>query len=453
MTEPVPQPKTRVVPCPHCGAPVSIDPSAGAAACPSCGAHIALPARAAKRPDSAESSSNLESSRLERLRAQDGKPLLPPPDMRHLMRAGVLSPDQADEAAKMWRRTRDELAAGGTAALEERLYFLTLLLYQHYNRANDYSKSRALLEEASSLLTDKRYVQETRCMLARSAVLRKEYDVAEKWLALCDPAPDDLHMDTAFRMSTAYLATVRGDWDTALRCLGQNIDEIPIADESDGFCGVMRANALERKGQLDKAKLQMRQLVGNPKIGHATIASTVNRLRETGIQACLESFVETPPKTRSGLSPLLRFGVPAALIVAGAVVAGAYFARDVLPFDTGADEDTLKVGGVLALIGVIQFIAGVFAKRLLGGAAGSEQFRREGVAGKAEIVAIEPTGWTINDVPQYRFDLMISAPTIEPYQASVKLVMKDDQKPHFFPGVTIGVRIDPKKPKRFVLDM
>jgi uncharacterized Zn finger protein (UPF0148 family) len=448
----------RVLLCPQCGGPLDVRPEGGVVTCPFCKVKMLLASRLEKPAAPAEQTKDMgESQRLEMLRAQDGKPYLPPPEIRYLIRGGELSPDQFNQAMQEWQKTRAQLVAEALPAAAERMYFLTLMLYQYYLKIKDDVRRRALLETASELLTDPRHVQDVHCMLARAAATSGDMEAAEKWLSLCDPRSTDLHADSAYRFTSATLATINGRWDEVLKALGENQNDIPISDENDAVCGVLRANAHEHLGRVDQAKTLLRQLAQNPAIPAGTINEIVERYRSLQIVVCEKSYPEIKAqlaaKTRKGRGVIGRvLSILALLIGAGSL--SLHWLR--LPFVPDTEEfrgGALTVGLILLVWGATGFTVMYVLRALLGGSADREQLLKSGVPAKAEIVGIQPTGWKINNVPQYKLSLQITYAGKEPYQISQKVMMPSNQVQYFQPGVTLGAKVDPKKPKKVALEM
>jgi len=448
----------RVLLCPQCGGPIDVKPEGGVVTCSFCNVKMLLASRLEKpAAPAAQTKETGESQRLEMMRAQDGKPFLPPPEIRYLIRGGELSSDQFNQAMQEWQKTRALLVAEASPAAAERMYFLTLMLYQHYVKIKDDMRRRAVLETASELLTDPRHVQDVRCMLARAAATAGDMEAAEKWLSLCDPRATDIHMDSAFRFTSATLATINGRWDEVLKLLGENQNDFPIADECDAVCGVLRANAHERLGRVDQAKTLLRQLTQNPAIPAATLNEIVERYRALQIVVCEKSYPEI--KAQLAAKPRKRFGAIGRVLSILALVIGAgslslhWLRLPFVPDTEGFRGGALTVGLILLIWGATGLTMKYALRLLLGGSADREQLLKNGVPAKAEIVGIQPTGWTINDVPQYKLSLQITYAGKAPYQISQKVMMPPNQLQYFQPGVTLGAKVDPKNPKKVALEM
>lgn len=152
-----------------------------------------------------------EAKRREQLRSQEGVILLPPPAIQHLLPAGrALGAGEFPALYEAWQRVRRELAVGFSAPAAECLYFLTLAVFGHLSAANQEVHARASLDSALALLRDVRHRQEIHGMLARRAADAGDFVDAEQWLSLLTPYSDDLHADTAYRVSRAHVSAKRG---------------------------------------------------------------------------------------------------------------------------------------------------------------------------------------------------------------------------------------------------
>jgi hypothetical protein len=127
------------------------------------------------------------------------------------------------------------------------------------------------------------------------------------------------------------------------------------------------------------------------------------------------------------------------LIVMGlGFMAGAVAFVLFVPAPTGA-----IVGGIWLVMG-----AGMafFALRALRGSGDDDRIRREGTAATATVLSATTTGWTINNVPQWKLQLRIDGAGAG-YETTFKLLTytpPDD-------GSSFGVRVDPLKRDHVVL--
>jgi hypothetical protein len=127
------------------------------------------------------------------------------------------------------------------------------------------------------------------------------------------------------------------------------------------------------------------------------------------------------------------------LVVMGVgFMAGALAFVLFVPAPTGA-----IVGGIWLIMG-----AGMafFAMRALRGRSDDERIRREGTAATATLLAATPTGWTINNVPQWKLRMRIDGAGAS-YEATLELMTYTPPEN----GATFGVRVDPVKREHVVL--
>ncbi len=216
-----------------------------------------------------------ESERFQRLREQGHRPLVPPPSLAHLCVELWLPPANVPVAFAEFQRARHEVAAGGSFGAAERLYFLTMMLYEHLARERKDAEVRALLETARDVLSDPLHRQVIHGMLARNAARAGDRVAAEGWLQLMTPHATDLQMDTAYRFTRAYLSTCEGDLTTVLRALGTRVDDVPISESYVEVCAVLRANALERTGDEPTAVQQLAHVAAAHADGVGRLASLV----------------------------------------------------------------------------------------------------------------------------------------------------------------------------------
>lgn len=239
----------RILTCAGCGAPVEVDLAGGRFGCSYCGAENHLSARDEARDlvKATEPLSMSEMERVARLRDQESLGDRLPASLRDLVDSeGRLWPNYAEEAKRRWLAVREELARSPSFSSSEQLFFLTVLLVPHGERR----QLRAFLETAIELLPDDGHRHILRCHLARLAVGAGEPEAAEEWLAACHPRPLELHMDTAYRLAVATLATAREDYQGVLAVLGE---DTPLVGVHVIDCALLRVHALDRVGRREEA--------------------------------------------------------------------------------------------------------------------------------------------------------------------------------------------------------
>lgn len=451
----------RVVACDRCGAPLDASVGGGSFTCRFCHAHNQLAVRdeALMAP---QRSPIPEHERVRRLRMQDGKPLLPPPSIQHLMPDGQLADWKVDEAVAVWNGTRQELrAARGNYEAAERLVFLTMVLSQHFQLKGDRRRQRSLLEGALDVVSLPRHRQIMRGYLCRAAVRAGDIQAAEAWLAPCDTGSDDLETDSAYRFSRAFVDTARGDFARVLQVLGQGPNDVPIEDAADEVCAVFRANAWEKLGRTDQAVMLLRQTLarGGGK-GRMVVQRVIQLYGEWHL--CAASY----PQAASGhahvaagvaarrasggihvvfvpLGFLMFFGGLVALAVVGMSAAG------VLDVDEHAWGGLGAMGGTFFVTGLIFLGIGLAMKKSAERAA---WLRIHGLSGTGQVQSVSPTGLSINNVPQMEFTLVVELAGRAPYTARTKALMSG-MAAAMAPGARVPVRVDPRQPQEILIEM
>ncbi|MBI4951838.1 MAG: hypothetical protein HY908_07370 [Myxococcales bacterium] len=451
----------RMLLCGRCGAPLDAPPAGGDATCPYCHTRQQLRQRDESRERAAARQVMGEPERFERLRSQDGKPLIPPQSLMPYLAGGALAPAYAPQALAEWQQARLELASGAPYPTEERFYFLTLLVSQHFMEQQDELRQRGMLETALELVTAPRHKQVLRCMLARSAARAGDLEAAEEWLEPCNPWSDDLHMDTAYRFARGYLATVRQDWQGVLQALGSRIGDVPIADSQDHVCALVRANALERMGRGQEAVGQLRQMMTSP---DAVAAFDRMRAAHATLDLCPQSYAEaramlapalvrrpTPGATGCGVYVFLVLGV-VFLVVAGLALAvrQGWLSVSGIPVLGLMPGMALEIlAGVLGFNGLIfTTLAVVF---MITGAR-KRRLRETGLPGRAQLLSVEGTGVLVNGQPMLAFELVVTVAGQAPYPIRHREVIPALALSRLAPGSSVAVKVDPKDPSRLMID-
>ena len=79
--------------------------------------------------------------------------------------------------------------------------------------------------------------------------------------------------------------------------------------------------------------------------------------------------------------------------------------------------------------------------------------RAQGIQGTANLISASPTGLRINRVPQYALKMSIQIPGKEPYEAITKIVVGPAAAGMLTPEFTAPVRVHPKDPTDFILEL
>ncbi len=279
----------RTLECKRCGAPVATDQRGGEITCRYCGTVNVLPTRRAAAGAGVVRSLADEVARLSRLQAQLVNPISAHAyDMDQLpmgWRAGeVHKPAGMERATGEWRSARANPSA--IAEEQRKLCWLTLALAEGHRRAGEPLKARAVLETALETLADDGHRQLVRCQLAVSAIDEGDLESAAGWLAECDPYPEVLELDSAYREAQAQLHARRGDAQALLNVVGARATDIPIAPEHARDVALLRVHGLELAGHAAEADAEVVRAAGD----HGVV-KLVESLRERGFapQVCERS--------------------------------------------------------------------------------------------------------------------------------------------------------------------
>lgn len=310
----------------------------------------------------------------------------------------------------------------------------------------DEQRRRAMLETALELLPASRHKQVIRGMLARQAVRHRDLQAAEEWLAPCDPYADDIHMDTAYRFSKAYLATAQQQWQEVLQFVGYRTGDVPIADGSDHAVAVLRANAHERQGQLPTAVQQLTELAATgaglgllEKIVAANpeLALCPHSLAQVRMQ--MGASAQAAAKSGGGFGCL---GIIPWLIIP----VGFFVAAFVVPSGSTTDDGfpltyfMLFMGACFMLGPAIMVLVRVSSSRR------AAHFARVGVDGTAQILSVRETGVRVNHQPQVAIQMRVFAGNMPPYEVTTNKVVSVVDLPRMQPGASMSVKVDPGKP-------
>ena len=255
----------RTLECKRCGAPVATDQGGGEITCRYCGVVNVLPTRHAAQGAGAVRSLADEVARLSRLKAQLVNPIsahaydldLPPMGWQ---KGQVHQPAGQERASTEWRSAR----ANPSPLPEEqrKICWLSLALADGYRRAKEPLKARAVLETALEMLADDGHRQLVRCRLAVGALDEGDLESAAGWLHECDPFPEVLELDSAYRDAQGRLHTARGDGPALLSVVGARVTDIPIAPEHDRSVALMRIHGLELSGHAAEADAELARASG-----------------------------------------------------------------------------------------------------------------------------------------------------------------------------------------------
>lgn len=473
----------RVLLCVSCGGPLELDLAADQSACSYCGAVNVLAARDDSPMVAGPAAVPVdEAQRMQRLRMQVGKPLLPPPALEALVPGGRIDPWKVQEVFAVWQSTREETRNTRSYDAAERLVYLTMVLANHHSQHQDPLRQRAMFESALAVFTLPRHRQVMRGFLSRAAAREGDLEAAEAWLAPCDTRSDDLHTDTAYRISRAYVDTRRKAWTAVHDVLGAGAADVPVADHSEPLAVLLRANAWEQRGDLARATELLREAMKRGVAVRTSLESILAVHADWGL--CRQTFqraeaAHTAQAAKSAGGPLGGVGgiffwigvlllivsviciVLMALFGVGAAVAGVIPALIRLrPAMSVSIASFAGICGTLAFVclmilpttlpmgGIFTAIGYAFRKS----AKRAERLRLHGIRGTAQVLGLRPTGMSVNDVPQMELTLRVQLPDTDPFETKTSMLLPPHLAGQFAPGVTVAVRADPDNHREVILE-
>ncbi len=438
-------PRLRVLPCPQCGAAVTVPPEGGEERCGRCSTAVAAP----PRPETTvpKSPATDERARRERLRPQDGKPMLPPAGLETLVSGSEIPPHRMQEALMLYAATCKHLAAQpADIAAAERLVWLVALLANTYVDAKDEAALRAVTEGAMEVLMLPRHRQQMRARLAGMAARAGDTRSAEQWLAGCDPASEDLQTDSAYRVARALADTALRRPEAVLEVLGADEHEVPIEDARDAFATVLRAHALEQRGDLEGARTQLaRYMTGGG--GRSGVVDSIVALLPADWNVCAQSLQTARQEVRQ------KVGARAAGGMGGEILGFIILAGGSVPLVILVIEivDGTFFMPMLAML-LFPVIFGGWGLKMIRGARRARAIARDGIHAKGRIVSVAPTGTRINHVPVMRLDLELDVDGHGRRKASAKRLCNTAQAAMLV-GREVGVIWHPKYPDEVVVDL
>lgn len=249
----------RILTCPQCGAPIQSAVHGGQVQCAYCHAPLAVAARDDMALQQHAGPGITEAERYQGLWAQAaafGQKQLPP-EMSQVLHAGPLTPDRIGAALGIWRMYCQRASAGDFTAGENAVLMSGSISSYFAVVAKDPQRQRALFESTLDALRVPTQKQVVRGQLARAAAKAGDMRSAQTWFGACDPHSADLQADTAYRVTYSYLATQNNDFRSVLAALGPQPGAVPVALPSQLQTDVLRANAIEKSGDVNTAVAQL----------------------------------------------------------------------------------------------------------------------------------------------------------------------------------------------------
>jgi hypothetical protein len=116
---------------------------------------------------------------------------------------------------------------------------------------------------------------------------------------------------------------------------------------------------------------------------------------------------------------------------------------------TAGNQGIYVTLGMLAIFGGMAYL---FYKLFFGPMLNASRLQKNGIPGKAIIVAVRDTGVTINNNPQVKLVLEVKSNLGQKYAAECRTLISRLQPGIFQPGMEVPVKIDPKNEKNVIVD-
>lgn len=440
----------RVLACAQCAAPVEGTLHGGTFRCPYCHAQNQVAARDERIDHQIlqQAPQMSEAQRFERLRQQDGQPLMPPPSLQAYMQGGGAADHMIAALQEQWKMAKHELAHGGGYQAAERLYFATLMLRGPMSKQQRDLEVRAMIESALDVLTEPRHRAVMHGFMARDATRLGDPEAGEKWLALMPTRSDDLHIDSAYRITRAYVSTAKRDFNTVLAVLGQRRDDIPIADGNDELAAVMRANAFEKLGRTQEANTELQRIMVSPP--HAELVGKIIQ-SNAALSLCSHTYPQLAQQMQQMSTNVVK---SKSGMNTGAIFIVAFLGA---PIMIGAQALISALGLPEWIFGIVvgAFVVGILVfvfSALTRGNRIKAKLKQNGIRGQGTLVQCNTTGTRVNNQPVYELILTVEAQGLQPFRASHREILSPMVVGRLQPGATVPILLDPKDPTLFVID-
>ncbi len=455
--------QVRMLLCERCGAPLETTIEGGAVPCAYCKATNAVRPRL-DRFAPTRASALSEPERLARLRAQDHTPYKLPPSVEALAPGGSVSEARLTEAFDVFQATRQELKNTQSPEASERLYALTLVVTNTLTRLADSARVRSLLETTLDVVVLERHRNSLRAMLSRHAAREGDLDSAEQWLAGCDPRSDEISSDSDYRVSRAFIDTLRGRPDAVLEVLGRSDADVPIDDRLDLQAALLRAHAIEVKGDVEGA---VRTLTDVLRAGGGAMRQGMIQTREAyahAVSLCPKSFpTALEREVRRVTSPwrliaslwFIMLGISAIFAFAMGANTWENYHRAVDGYGGSAAVRRAAWNDIVVHnASQLAFIVGFYSLVVVAISAGvllwTRKRRQRLLHGRrvlARISSVTGGNLVVNGVPQVQVVL-----EWQDGATSRSAKMTVGAGPGVAPGGTLAVIVDPKNPSKAMLE-
>lgn len=261
----------RVLSCESCGAPVRAPDGGGACGCDYCGTQMML---AERRLEPVRVLHQLEGpARIAKLRLQTGRDLpdnpystvRTPPGCESLTHSG--RPEVLEQIAQRFREALPLVRADPSFEHQRLLWWCATMANQGYGMHGKHLERRAMLERALEELRDPGFRHMIFVNLAGAAARAGEQRAARAWIEKCDPSPEDLMLDSGYRIGLASVLVREGDAIKTLATVGPRVGDVPEAHQHRLMFAMYRIHAHEQLGDLDAAKDAADALRSDPEVG------------------------------------------------------------------------------------------------------------------------------------------------------------------------------------------
>ena len=261
----------RVLSCENCGAPFEASVAGGASKCEYCGTQMILGRRKLDAVRPAHSLSG--AARIAKLRLQTGRALpdnpystvTPPPGCEGLTRSG-----QLPVIEQLERRVREALAlvrAEPSFDHQRLLWWCATMLNQGYGMHDKQLERRAVLERAIEEIADSGFRHMLFVNLAGAAARFGQLGAAREWIAKCDPEPEDIMLDSGYRIGLASVLVRAGELDQILDLVGARRGDVPEAHQYRLMFALYRIHAYEARGEGGEALTAASAIASDPEVG------------------------------------------------------------------------------------------------------------------------------------------------------------------------------------------
>jgi LSD1 subclass zinc finger protein len=246
--------RIRTTECGQCGAPIESQRHAREIRCRYCQTVNVIAERTAEPRRQRSNSVADEIARTSQLKAQLEHPVAGHAyDLQSPPLGWNKNTNKNEQLRKLWLETKSSIVSNQDPDVCHQLLWLGFQLADSYRQSNEPQKARAVLETCLELVSDPGHHHLIRCRLASEAVVAGELEAAEAWLEECDPAPEVLELDSAYREAAALVKTAQQDYKAVLALVGKNRDSVPIQPEHGALLDQLRIHALESLGHEEQA--------------------------------------------------------------------------------------------------------------------------------------------------------------------------------------------------------